>query len=360
MTDSLTTRSEPEPHVLLRTSPHLRVAEPVDVIMSHVVYALLPVCAFSVWQFGISVLALLVVCTGSCMLTEHLICKLSGKVSTVGDRSAVITGLLLALTLPPGFPLWMGVVGAIFGMAVGKMFFGGLGFNIMNPALVGRAFLQAAFTVPMTTWVPHAASNRFTEFIPSSLTLPFLKPAPLGDWMAHNAPDAFTGATPLARIKFEQVPTDSMDLLLGSSAGSSGETSALLILICGMYLIFRNMMNWRITFSVLASAALFSAVFHWFNPELYPGPIFTLCSGGLMLGAVFMATDMVASPVTPLGVWAYGAVIGFLTVIIRFFGGLSEGVMYAILLANACSPLISAVTQPRRYGARMPKTKGTP
>ncbi len=345
------------PQVLLRTSPHLRNTPAVDVIMRNVVYALLPVCAYSVWQFGISVLALLVVCTGACLLTEHLICKWSGKSSTLGDWSATITGLLLALTLPPGFPLWMGAVAGVFGVAVGKMFFGGLGYNIMNPALVGRAFAQAAFTVPMTTWVPGNAASRFTEFIPSTLTLPFFKPAEIGSWLEHNAPDTFSGATPLAIMKFEGVPTDSMQLLLGTTAGSSGETGALLILLCGFYLVFRNMMDWRITAGVLTSAALLSAVFHAIDPETYPGPLFTLCSGGLMLGAVFMATDMVSSPVTPVGIWIYGALIGVVTVIIRFWGGLNEGVMYAILLANACSPLISSITQPRRYGA--PPRKAT-
>jgi electron transport complex protein RnfD len=323
--------------------------------MRNVVYALLPVCAYSVYQFGISVLALIVVTTGVCLATEHVICRLSGKPSTTRDWSVTITGILLALTLPPGFPLWMAAVAGIVGVAVGKMFFGGLGFNVMNPALVGRAFAQAAFTVPITTWVPHMSEGRFTQFIPSTLTLPFLKPESLTSWLASVAPDGFSGATPLALMKFEQVPTDSVQLLLGTTAGSAGETSALLILLCGFYLAFRRMMNWRITFSVLLVAAVTSGLFHLVDPAVYPGPLFTLCTGGLMLGAVFMATDMVASPVTPMGVWIYGGMIGLVTVIIRLFGGLTEGVMFAILLANACSPLISAVTQPRIYGARKPK-----
>jgi len=337
--------------VLLRTSPHLRDTQPVDVIMRNVVYALLPVCAFSVWQFGISVLGLIITCTASCVLTEHVIRKLQHKPTTITDWSATITGVLLALTLPPGFPLWMAVVASIFGIAVGKMFFGGLGFNVMNPALIGRAFAQAAFTVPMTTWVPNSAPSRFTEFIPSTLTLPFLRPNSISEWLAQNAVDGFSGATPLAVMKFEHVPADSIELLLGTTAGSSGETGALLILLCGCYLIFRNMMNWRITASILLTAALFSGICHAINPEIYPDPLFTVCSGGLMLGAVFMATDMVGSPVTPVGIWIYGILIGLLTVIIRFWGGLSEGVMYAILLGNAFSPLISSVTQPKRYGA---------
>ena len=344
------------PKVLLRTSPHLRVSPPVNVIMRNVVYALLPVCAFAVYQFGISVLALILVCTASCILTEHLICRLSGRESTVGDWSSVITGMLLALCLPPGFPLWMGAVAAFAGVGLGKMFFGGLGFNVMNPALIGRAFAQASFTVPITTWTPIAPDGRFTQFIPSSLTLPFLKPEPIKEWLAQVAPDGFSGATPLAQMKFEHIASNTpMELFLGSSAGSAGETSALLILLCGAYLVFRRMMDWRITASILITAAGVSGIFHMINPEIYPDPMFTLCTGGLMLGAVFMATDMVASPVTPSGVWIYGALIGLVTVIIRLFGGLNEGVMYAIFLGNAFSPLISMVTQPRIYGAKQPK-----
>ncbi len=338
-------------NVRLRTSPHLRSVPSVPDIMRNVVYALIPICLFSIYQFGISVLALIITCVLTCLATEHVICRLSGRSSSVNDWSVTITGILLALTLPPGFPLWMAAVASIAGVGIGKMFFGGLGYNVMNPALVGRAFAQAAFTAPITTWVPIMAENRFSEFIPSTLTLPFLRPAPIAEWLERVAPDGFTGATPLALMKFEQVPTDSIQLLLGSTAGSAGETSAILILLCGLYLVFRKMMDWKIAFSVLAVSAITSGIFYLIDGDKYPGPLFMLCSGGLMLGAVFMATDMVASPVTPLGIWIYGGMIGFLTIIIRLFGGLNEGVMYAILLANACSPLITSVTQPKIYGA---------
>ncbi len=343
--------------VQLETSPHFRQGETVPDIMRNVVVALLPVCAWSVWQFGLSVLALLILCTAVCVGTEHLFSRLAGKTSTITDWSAVITGLLVALVLPPGFPLWMAAVASFIAIAMGKVFFGGLGYNVMNPALVGRAFAQAAFTVPMTTWVPSMAPNRFSRFIPSSLTAPFMKPAPIDDWLASAAADGFTGATPLARMKFDHLSTDAMDLMMGTVSGSAGETSALLILVCGLYLIARGMMNWRIPASMLGVAALTSGVFYMINPEIYPSPLFTLLSGGLMLGAIFMATDMVASPVTPLGVWIYGGLIGFITVIIRLFGGLNEGVMYAILLGNAASPLITSVTQPRTYGAAKARAK---
>lgn len=336
---------------ILRTSPQLHQPMAVEMIMRHVVYALLPVCAYAVYQFGLSELALLVVCTAICVGAEHAYCVWTRKESTIGDWSAVITGLLLALTLPPGFPLWMAAVASLFAIGVGKLFFGGLGFNVMNPALVGRAFAQAAFTVPMTTWIPSMAPGRFTEFIPSTLTLPFMQPIPITEWLEGLSVDGFTGATPLALMKFEHISTPTWSLLTGTVTGSSGETSALLILLCGLYLIARKMMDWRIVFSVLASAFVLSGLFYVINPEIYPNPFFTLFAGGLMLGAVFMATDMVGSPETPRGVWIYGTLIGVLTVIIRLFGGLNEGIMYAILLGNAASPLISRMTPPRRYGA---------
>lgn len=342
-------------NVLLRTSPHLRFSPSVDVIMRNVVYAMLPVCAYAIFQFGISVLALLLVTTGTALLTEHVICRLSGKGSTTRDWSVTITGILLALTLPPGFPLWMAAVAAIFGVGVGKMFFGGLGYNVMNPALIGRAFAQASFTVPITTWVPAMAPGRFWEFIPSTLTAPFCQPVPITEWLAKVAVDGFSGATPLALMKFEHHLTDVTDMFVGTIAGSTGETSALFIILGGIYLIARRMMNWQITASILLSAAVLSGALHLWQPEIYPGPLFTLFSGGMMLGAVFMATDMVASPVTPKGIWLYGILIGTVTVVIRFWGGLNEGVMYAILLGNAFSPLISSFTQPKKYGAKPAK-----
>ena len=368
----------------LRSSPHLKYPVTVPQIMRNVVYALLPVCAFAVFAFGISVLMLLVVTTLSCVLTESLFCKLSGKANTVNDWSIVITGLLLALTLPPGFPLWMAVVAGFVAVGLGKALFGGLGYNVMNPALVGRAFVQAAFPEAITTWTPAFAEDRFTGFIPSTLTMPFMKPPDLTAWLGQLnmqppdltdwfdllnldvfsgttllAPqeDAFTGATPLALQKFEQISTHTADLLTGMTAGSAGETSALIIIAGGLYLVARRMMDWRIPVGVLLGAALTSLPFWLFDPVLYPEPVFVLFSGGLMLGAVFMASDMVASPVTPSGVWIYSLFIGILTVIIRLFGGLTEGVMYAILLGNALTPLIATYTQPDVFGMHKMRPK---
>ncbi len=342
--------------VEIRTSPHLKRAVSVEQIMRNVVYALLPVCAWAVYQFGISVLALIIVTTLACMVTERFFNWMSDKPNSLHDFSAVITGILLALTLPPGFPLWMGAVAGFVAIGLGKALFGGLGFNVMNPALIGRAFVQAAFPVAITTWTPAFAPNRFVEFIPSTLAWPFMSPVDTSDWVAQQGIDAFTGATPLALQKFEQVQVPTMDLLTGYVAGSAGETSAVIIFVCGLYLAARKFMDWRIPATILASTVLITLPLHLYNPAAFPTPQFVLFSGGLMLGAMFMASDMVGSPLTAKGIWAYGFLIAFLTVMIRFFGGLTEGVMYAILIANASVPLIEQFTQPRVYGEVKKKT----
>lgn len=336
----------------IRTSPYIHKAPTVAQIMRHVVYALLPLVIYSVYLFGISALALMLVTTFSCMATEHFFCKMATKKSTLLDASSAVSGLLLGMTLPPGFPLWMGVVAGFTAIAMGKTLFGGLGFNVFNPALVGRAFVQAAFPVSITTWTPALATGRYVEFIPSSLALPFMQPNATEAWSAQVAVDGFTGATPLALMKFQGIITDSYDLLMGNIAGSTGETSTLLILVCGAYLVYKKMLDWRIPAAVILGTALSAELFYFINPDKYPSPAFMLLSGGLMFAAVFMASDMVASPVTPLGIFVFGCLIGFLTVIIRLFGGLTEAVMYAILFGNAATPLIETYTQPLIYGAR--------
>ncbi|GAW85428.1 electron transport complex protein RnfD [Bathymodiolus platifrons methanotrophic gill symbiont] len=336
----------------IRTSPYIRKAPTVAQIMRNVVYALLPLVFYSVYHFGISALALILITTLSCIATEQFFCWMSHKKSTINDFSAVITGLLLAMTLPPGFPLWMGAVAGFTAIAMGKTLFGGLGFNVFNPALVGRAFIQAAFPVSITTWTPALATDRFVEFIPSTLALPFMKPLPTAEWSVQVAIDGFTGATPLALMKFQGIITDSYDLFLGNTAGSTGETSTLLILVCGAYLVYKKMLDWRIPAAVIIGTVISAELFYFIDPAKYPSPAFMLLSGGLMFAAVFMASDMVASPVTPLGIFVFGCLVGFLTVIIRLFGGLTEAVMYAILFGNAATPIIETYTQPRIYGAR--------
>ncbi len=338
--------------IAIRTSPHLKRVLTVDQIMRGVILALLPIAAWSVWQFGLSVLLLLLTTTGVAALTEWALARAAGQGNTLQNGSVIITGLLLGLTLPPGFPLWMAAVAACIGVALGKWLFGGLGYNVMNPALVGRAFVQAAFPKAIATWSPPFAPGRFTEPIPSTLTPPFMQPIPIADWIKGLELDAWTGATPLAVQRFQHLETPVWDLFAGTVAGSAGETSALLILICGLWLAWQRMLDWRIPASVMAGAVFIALPFWLIDPGLYPSPAFVLCSGGLMLGAWFMASDMVASPVTPAGVVIYGLFIGVLTVLIRLFGGLVEGVMYAILIANALSPWVSDWTQPRVYGSK--------
>lgn len=334
----------------LHTAPHIKGENRVEKIMRHVVYSLLPVCAFFIYQYGISAVALLIVVTGTCLLTERFFVRLGGQSGDLNDWSAAITGLLLALCLPPGFPLWMGVVAAATAMSMGKAIFGGIGHNVFNPALVGRAFAQAAFPTAIATYTPSFLPGRFTEFVPSSLALPFMQPADVAVWIHERQFDALAGATPLSKWKFEGVLASVWDMLTALGSHLAVGPSPLLILVCGLYLAFRKYLDWRIPVVVLASAGLLAAGLHAFNPSHYPTAYFTLVSGGLMLGAVYMATDMVSSPVTTRGVLIYGSLIGILTVVIRAYSGLPEGVMYAILIANAASPLIESFTQPTPFG----------
>jgi electron transport complex protein RnfD len=324
----------------IRTSPHILSGHSVDTIMFNVVLALAPVVGFALYAFGAAALLTLSVALLSCVGTEHLVCRAGGRVSTLGDWSAAITGLLYGLTLPPGLPLWMVAVGGVVAVGLGKALFGGLGANPFNPALVGRAFLQAAFPASMTSWFPAFSPGRFSSLPHSTLTPPFTQPVA----------DAVTSATPLALWKFEGQLSDAADLALGFVPGSTGETSSLLILLGGAYLVARNMMSWRIPAAVLGAVALASGVLHVVNPQAYASPLFMLTSGGLMLGAVFMASDMVGSPMTDTGCLVYGALIGLLVVAIRVWGGMPEGVMYAILLGNAATPHLDNLIRPRPYG----------
>lgn len=304
--------------------------------MWNVVYSLVPVIGVSALYFGISALLVIAATTLGALLTERVF----GSRNSLGDGSALITGLILGLCLPAGMPLWMAALGGIFGVGFGKLVFGGLGQNVFNPALIGRAFLQAAFPVAITTWP--ATGQGFWTLRGDSFALPFMQ----------ASSDALTEATPLGLLKFESTLTPLGELVWGTTGGSLGETAALVILLGGAYLAWRGYLNWRIPVSVMLSTAILSSVMHAVDPA-YPDALFMLFSGGLMLGAVYMATDMVTSPVTNAGRWVFGAGIGVLVVVIRLWGGLPEGVMYAILLMNATVPFINRLTQPRVFGTRM-------
>lgn len=329
--------------LLITASPHLSASDTTPKIMWSVVATLAPVIGAATYFFGPSALLVLSAATFGALVTELAF----GRVDTLADGSAAITGLLLGLTLPAGLPLWMAFVGGAFAIGFGKLVFGGLGQNIFNPALLGRAFLQAAFPVAMTTWP--TMDGTWWSLRGDNFAFPLMSAA---------TPDAISGATPLGLMKFEQTTTEVGNLMLGQTSGSVGETAGLLILICGAYLAVRNYLNWRIPASIFATVALFAGVLHLVDPSRFAGPLFMLFSGGLMLGAVYMATDMVTSPVTNIGAWIFGLGIGCLVVLIRVWGGLAEGVMYAILLMNALVPFINRATGPRVFGT--PRARAQP
>ncbi len=330
----------------LRTSPHLHSGTSVEAIMFHVALATLPACAFAVYHFGLAALLVLSVSVITCVLTEHVVCHCRRQPTTVADGAAIVTGLLYGMTLPPSLPLWMVVLGAIVAVGVGKMLFGGLGANPFNPALVGRAFLQTAFPLAMTTW-SSTASDRFTSVSRSTFTWPLMRP----DYDPSST-DGISGATALGLWKSEGTLLPLPDLFWGTVPGCVGETSAALLLLGGLYLIARGMMSWRIPLAILTTVAVGSLLVDQFESERRFDPLTMWFSGGLMLGAMFMATDMVGSPLTGWGCVLYGVGIGALVLIIRGWGGMPEGVMYAILLGNAVSPLIDRYIHPRLFETR--------
>jgi electron transport complex protein RnfD len=303
--------------LILSSPPFVREGDSVARVMWRVNLALLPALAWGVWSFGPDALRVTAACAAACVLTEAAIQRLRGKPVTVADGSAVVTGILLALNLPPGIPTWMTVVGSVVAIAVAKQAFGGLGFNIFNPALIGRAFLMASYPAPMTSWRPYGA------------------------W------DAVTTATPLGIVKekLSAALPSYAEMLFGKTGGCIGETSTLLLLAGALYLLWRGDITWHVPASFLASLALVSRLSG-------RDPLFSLLAGGAVLGACFMATDMVTVPLSGKGRLIFGAGCGCIAGMIRAWGGYPEGVCYAILLMNAFTPVIDRYTQPRRFGGR--------
>ncbi len=327
------------PRLIVQPAPLLRSSSTTPAAMRDVVYALVPLVLGALWWFGLSALLVLLAATAGAVITEWIFSSGPKRGHSLFDLSAALTGLLLGLTLPPGLPLWMAFLGGAASIGLGKLVWGGLGQNPFNPALVGRAFLLGAFPTAMTTWQAPGGPRRILELIPSNLALPLAQPQV----------DALSAATPLGLMKFQHQETSLTDLMLGNTAGCFGETSGLLILLGGVYLALRRSIDWRITVAILASASVFSGLLHLFHAD-HPPPLVALFSGGLLFGAVFMATDPVTSPVSPMGAWLFGLGVGLLAILIRAFGGYPEGMMYAILLMNAATPLIERVTQPRPFG----------
>lgn len=307
----------------LRTSPHLHSKFSTPKVMWLVNLSLLPCLISGVIFFGAYQLVIVLTAIVFSILTEFVIQKILKQKVTITDGSAFLTGLLLALTLPPNFSLSATAIGAVFAIAIGKQVFGGLGYNIFNPALAGRAFLQAAFPVEITTW---------TQPVYSVNTV--------------------TSATPLAAFKYDKVLTDLKPLVIGNVGGCIGETSAIAVLVGGLFLILIGIVNYRIPFAMIIGILIFGGIFNTIDPVKYPPAIFHLFAGGFMLGAFFMATDYVTSPVTSKGMWIYGFGISLVIIIIRLFGGVPEGVMYAILFMNAFVPLINRYTVPKPFGKK--------
>ena len=315
--------------LIVSPSPHLHTKTSTKSLMRDVVIAMMPAVIVSVLFYGWSELLVLGVSVASCVLLEYLITKYLLKgTCTIGDWSAVITGVLLALNLPATTPWWVVFIGAVVAIGVAKMTFGGLGQNLFNPAIVGRVFLLISFPTYMTDW------TRPKGFI--------------------NAVDAFSGATPLGVAKEAGVEAvaglDYCDMLFMNIGGSAGELSAIALLIGFVYLLVRRVIRPYITLSIRATVAIFSGIFWAINPAEYTDPVFNLLTGGLLLGSIFMATDYVTSPMSNLGGIIFGVGIGLITMLIRYFGAYPEGVSFAILIMNSVVPLLNKWFHSKKYG----------
>ena len=317
-------------------SPHIHGEESVHKIMWSVVIALMPAFIVSIIYFGLPALFLTLLSVASCVLFEYLIQRFMLKEpSTIGDGSAVITGLLIAFCVPSNLNPLILILGDLVGIGIAKMAFGGLGKNIFNPAITARVFLLISFPAQMTTW-----------------------PTPQPIWKLTGFADAITGPSPLSILKentgnvneaLANMPTN-LQMLFGQMGGSLGEVSALAILIGCIFLLIRKVITWHIPVSFLLSAFIFGGIFWIIDPTQYANPFFHLITGGMLLGACFMATDMVTSPTSPWGMIIFGTGCGIITMIIRMFGAYPEGVSFAILIMNAFVPLIDKAFKPKMFG----------
>ncbi len=308
--------------------PQVRTRTDTSRIMLDVIIALVPAMAVAVYQFGFKVLALIAISVASCVFFEWGYRKLMKKPSSVGDLSACVTGILIAMVIPSEAPLWMPVVAAAFGIVVVKQLYGGIGKNFLNPALASRAFLMSSWPVIMTTWaVPKALLSVDVDAITMATPLSYLK-------AGEALPEYFTYT----------------NMLLGNVPGCIGEISAIALLIGGVYLLIRKVINWRIPVAFIGTVAVITFIFPMNGADNLDWMLSNILSGGLLLGAIFMATDYSSSPVTLNGQLLYGFGCGALTVLIRYFGGFPEGVSYAILIMNLCAWAIDKGTRGRQFG----------
>lgn len=318
-----------ENYLYVSPSPHIHGGDSISKNMYGVLIALIPAFLVSLYFFGLGALIVTATSVAACMLFEYLIQKfLMKKEPTLSDGSAILTGVLLAFNLPSNLPVWIIIIGALAAIGIGKMSFGGLGNNIFNPALVGRVFLLISFPAQMTTWPEVGQLTAYT--------------------------DATTGATVLSLMNegaLDQLPS-LCDMLMGKMGGSLGEVSALALLLGLAYMLWKKIITWYVPVSVLGTVFLFTGIMHLVNPAVYASPFVHLLSGGLMLGAIFMATDYVTSPMTKNGMLIYGVGIGLLTTVIRLFGSYPEGMSFAILIMNAFTPLINSYVKPKHFGGK--------
>jgi len=325
--------------LIVAPSPHIHSGDSIQKKMYGVVFAMLPALIFSFISFGLGAVVVAITSVLSCYFFEFVIQKYLLKIQpTINDGSALITGLLLAFNVPSNLPIWIIIIGALVSIGIGKMTFGGLGNNIFNPALVGRVFLLISFPVQMTSW-----------------------PTPLG--FDSNFIDAETGATPLAIIKeglskgqnlselMHDMPSV-IDMLMGKTGGSMGEVAAFALILGLFYMLYKKIITWHIPTAVIGSVIVLSTILHLSDAEKFVDPMFHVFSGGLLLGAIFMATDYVTSPMSSLGMIIYGVGIGLLTIVIRVFGAYPEGISFAILIMNAFVPLINVYVKPKRFGEK--------
>lgn len=322
-----------ENSLYISPSPHIHGGDSIEKNMYGVLIALIPAFLVSLYFFGLGALIVTITSVVACVLFEYLIQKfLMKKEPTVFDGSAILTGVLLAFNLPSNLPIWIIIIGALAAIGIGKMSFGGLGNNVFNPALVGRVFLLISFPAQMTTWPNIDALSAF----PMTYT------------------DAETGATVLSMMKeggLGNLP-DYASMFIGARGGSLGEVSAIALLLGFIYMLWKKIITWHIPVAVIGTVFVFTGIMHLVNPAEYASPLIHILSGGLMLGAIFMATDYVTSPMTKNGMLIYGAGIGLLTAVIRLFGAYPEGMSFAILIMNALTPLINTYVKPNHFGGK--------
>lgn len=315
-------------------SPHIHSGDSVNKIMYSVILALLPAFIWSVMMFGLDSVRVTLLAIAACVATEYLIQKyILQKAPQIADGSAVLTAILLAFNVPSSVPSWMIIVGSVVAIGIAKMPYGGLGNNPFNPALVGRVFMLISFPVQMTSWPAVSASG--VDAITTATPLAILK-------------EGLKNGKPVSEIA-SNLPSTA-DLFLGNMSGSLGEISVAALLLGGLFLLIRKIITWHIPVSMLLGVALFSGIFWLIDPLHYADPLFHLMTGGVVLGAFFMATDMVTSPMNPRGQLIFGVGIGMLTVIIRIWGAYPEGVSFAILIMNALVPLLNRFVKPKRFG----------